>query len=125
MEIHEDFQDQKLPTLDTLLYIGDGNIIHFEFYQKPMATNMVLQADTALSENVKIASLKEEVVRRLKNTSTRLELTKRMETLEDLSQRMVNSGHSPKFIEQILTGGILRFEEKIRNSKLPRNDPKY
>ena len=66
LEIHEDFEDLKLPTLDTLLYMEDENIIHFEFFQKPMSTNLVLQADTALSDSVKMASLKEEVVRRLK-----------------------------------------------------------
>ena len=41
MEIHEDFEDNKLPTLDTKVHVEDGKIIHFKFYQKPMATNMV------------------------------------------------------------------------------------
>ena len=72
LEIHEDFEDQKLPTLDTVIYMEAGRIIHFEFFQKPMSSNLVLQASTALSETVKIASLKEEVVRRLKHTSERM-----------------------------------------------------
>ena len=65
MEIHEDFEDNKLPTLDTTVHVEDGRIIHFEFYQKPMATNMVIQSRTALSESAKVATLKEEVLRRL------------------------------------------------------------
>ena len=32
LEIHEDFEDLKLSTLDTLLYMEDGKIIHFEFF---------------------------------------------------------------------------------------------
>ena len=105
-EIHEDFDDQKLPTLDTKIWVEDGRLIHFEFYQKPMSSNLVLQADTALSNTVKISSLKEEVVRRLKYTSMRLNHSRRMETLEDLCQGMRNSRHHCRFIRSILIGGI-------------------
>ena len=83
LELHEDFADQKLPTLDTKFFIVD-RLILYEFFQKPMSRNMVLQADSALSDSVKVATLKEEVVRRLKNTSQRLNTSKRLETLEDL-----------------------------------------
>ena len=58
LEIHEDFDDQKLPTLDTKIYIKDGWLIHYEFYQKPISSNIVLQANTALSDTVKVSSLK-------------------------------------------------------------------
>ena len=125
LEIHEDFEDQKLPTLDTVIYMEAGRTIHFEFFQKPMSSNLVLQASTALSETVKVASLKEEVVRRLKHTSERLGHAKRMETLEELSQMMMNSGHKPKFIKSILIGGILRFENKLKQSKLDKDAPGY
>ena len=125
LEIHEDFEDQKLPTLDTVIYMEAGRIIHFEFFKKPMSSNTVLHAKTALSETVKISSLKEEVVRRLKHTSERLGHAKRMETLEDLSQMMMNSGHSKTFIKSILIGGIMRFEHKLKQSKLEKSDPGY
>ena len=125
LEIHEDFEDNKLPTLDTKIYVENGNIILYEFYQKPMASNLVLQANTALSETVKISSLKEEVVRRLKYTSMKLDHSKRMETLENFSQMMSNSGHKTIFMKRILVGGILRFEGQLRNNLLDKNDPKY
>ena len=125
LEIHEDFEDLKLPTLDTLLYMEDGRIIHFEFFQKPMSTNLVLQADTALSDSLKMASLKEEVVRRLKYTSERLGFSKRLGTLEDLCQRMTNIGHKLRYMKQILIAGIMRFEAKLKNSKLKKDDPTF
>ena len=90
LELEEDF--------DTKIYIVDGRIIFYEIYQKPMSSNLVLQAGSALSFPVKVAYWKEEVVRRLKHTSTRLEHTKWIETLEDLSQRMRNSGQKTNFI---------------------------
>ena len=124
-EIHEDFPNGKLPTLDTEIYVVDGKWIRFEFFQKPMASNLVLQSDSALSNTVKIASLKEEVVRRLKHTSVELPHTIRMETLEDLTQKMINSGHKPAFIKSILIGGILRYEAKLKNSLLNEKDPEF
>ena len=52
------------------------------FYQKPMCNNIVIQEQSALSETVKVSSLTEEAVRRLKNTRRELPSTYRMETLE-------------------------------------------
>ena len=57
-----------------------------------MSNNVVIQEKSALSESVKIASLTEHVIRRLKNTSQDLPIAYRLEALEGLSQRMANSG---------------------------------
>ena len=64
MESPSDFQDGKLPTLDIEIW-KTAMQIWYEFYQKPMSNNVVLQEKSALSENVKVSSLTEEVVRRL------------------------------------------------------------
>ena len=64
-------------------------------------------------------------VRRLKHTSLLSPFSKRLETLEDLTQKMVNSGHRPTFMKNVMVGGILRFEAKVRNSLLDKDDPKY
>ena len=48
-----------------------------------------------------------------------------METLEDLCQRMRNSGHQPRFLRSILIGGILRFKSKLKKSILSKTDPNY
>ena len=63
----------------------NGIFIRYEFFEKPMAANVVIQSNSALSETVKVASLTEEVVRRLKHTSLELDHTSRMEALEALS----------------------------------------
>ena len=55
-EIHEDFQENKLPSRDTNVWIGAMAIL-FEHYSKPMSTNLVVQARSALSEEVKQSSL--------------------------------------------------------------------
>ena len=104
-EIGEDFPDLKLPSLDTTIWV-ERNRILFKFLSKPMATTLVLKAKSALSEEVKLSTLAEEVCRRLRNTSRRLEHSYRLETLEDLSTRMITSGHTTKFMRRAMERGI-------------------
>ena len=65
-----------------------------------------------------VSSLTEEVVRRLKHTRRLLPDSHRLETLEDLSQKMINSGHKPQFIKRIISSGIAKYERMVSNSQL-------
>ena len=53
-----------------------------------MCNTIVIQEKSALSDIVKVSSLTEEIVRRLKHTKQELPDTYRMETLEDIKQKM-------------------------------------
>ena len=77
-EIGEDSEDGKLASLDTKIWVSEGMIL-FEFFNKPMATNLCVQADSALSEETRLSSLAEEFSRRLRNTSRRIETSKKIE----------------------------------------------
>ena len=48
-----------------------------------------------------------------------------METLEDISQKMKNSERKEHFMKRILTQGIVKYERKVRNSKLEKEDSQY
>ena len=100
-------------------------MVEFQFFEKTMATNTVLHAKTALSDSTKLSSLSQEVVRRLLNTSRRLEDSVRMETLETFSQKMRNSGHTMGYIEKALLSGITNYERKVTNSNLPKTHHHY
>ena len=95
------------------------------FYQKPMCNNIVIQEKSALSEMVKTSSLTEEIVRRLKNTKKELPNTYRMETLEDITQKMKNSGQKEPFMKRIMIQGIIKYERKVKKNELDRNDSQY
>ena len=110
-ESPSDFADGKLPTLDIKIWIEKMRIWYM-FYQKPMCNNIVIQEKSALSDIVKVSSLTEEIVRRLKHTREELPRSYRMETLEDISQKMKNSGHKENFMKRILTQGIVNMREK-------------
>ena len=73
---------------------------------------------SALSKDVKMATLSEEIARRLRNTSLRLESSRRLEILEKACTKMKTSGHSDTFIRQAAEQGIRSFDETVKNSKL-------
>ena len=61
----------KMPVLDLQLWLEKGedgiNIVRFEFYKKPMASQVVLHKKSAVSWTTKRSSLVSEVYRRLYN----------------------------------------------------------
>ena len=74
-----------------------------------MATNLMVQADSALSTDVKLSSLAEEITRRLRNTSLEVDTSRKIEILEEACIRMKTSGHQDSFVRQAVTKGIRNF----------------
>ena len=64
----------------------------FEFYEKTIASNLMLEAGTALSHQVKMAKLSEEVTRRLRNTSLEVDHSSRLKILEKACNKTKASG---------------------------------
>jgi hypothetical protein len=59
VELGDDFVDGKLPSLDINTWV---RTIMYEFFQKTMASNLMVEANSALSKEVKMATLSEEEV---------------------------------------------------------------
>ena len=51
VETQEDFPDGWLPTLDFKIRITTKNIVEYTFFTKPTASDVCLQADTAVNQN--------------------------------------------------------------------------
>ena len=117
METGDDFAEGKLPTLDTNLWVGEDNMVHYEFFEKSMALNQVLQKDSALPENSKISSLTNEMVRRMQNTSELLSDQVRIRVVDDFAQKMINSGYQLEQVRRVVMGGLKGYERKLRVSK--------
>ena len=125
VELGEDFADGKLPSLDIAIWVVADRLIMYEHFEKTMATNLLVEAKSALSMEVKQATLSEEVARRLRNTSLRLDPARRMEILERACVKMKTSGHSEEIIRQAVEQGIRAFDNKIKRSRLDVQDPGY
>ena len=57
METEDDFAGKVLPTLDLDIWVNEANKIMYRFFEKPMASNMVLHACNAMPENTRISTL--------------------------------------------------------------------
>ena len=106
IELGEDFPDRKLPSLDTKIWILNAWTILFEFFEKTMASNIMVEEGSAPSQDVKMATLSEEIARRLRNTCLEVDHSTRMEILERACTKMKTSGHMEAFIRQAVVRGI-------------------
>ena len=90
-----------------------------------MASNLVVSAKSALSEEIKLSSLAEEVHRRLRNTSLNVDPSSRLDIIERVCTKMATSGHTNKFIRKVVTRVISNYTEKVKKSRLPTSDPNH
>ena len=90
-----------------------------------MCPNIVIQKDTALSENCIRSSLVQEGVRRLLNCSVDLPVIEKQEILSKFASKMLNSKHSVESVKFILVHAVTRYNELIRKSKLNPEDPNF
>ena len=73
-DIPEYHKDKTLPMLDFCMWEetdskGKSTIEH-KFYEKPCASNMVLEARSSQPHQLKVTTLSQEVIRRMKNTGS-------------------------------------------------------
>ena len=88
-----DFPDNRLPTLDLNIWVSEGSITLWSFFSKPMACNYVIQKVSAMPENIKITTLNQEVIRRMVNTSEMVDITTKLNILDSLAMKIVNSDY--------------------------------
>ena len=120
METAADFPDSRLPTLDFSLWVDENGLIMYTFYEKPMSCNQVMHADSALPENMRVASLQAEVTRRMQNVSELLPDRERVAVLDRYAQKMANSGYQLTYIRKRLVGGLPSYERRLARSKLEK-----
>ena len=106
MEHEEMFASGKLPTLDLVLWVNDKNKILYSFYEKEMVSPMVLHRRSAMPESIRRAALNQEMIRRMVNTSERVNLHQRLEIVDDYGQKLLNSEYSLKETRDTIIGGL-------------------
>ena len=91
VETQDDFERQRLPTLDFELW-KEGNLIRHSYFQKKMKTPLVIMERSAMSQQQKVQILSNELLRRLSNVQqgvvTREEIR---EIIDQLVKEMKNS----------------------------------
>ena len=86
METEDMFLEKKLPTLDVKIWVSADNninIIMFMFFEKEMVSPMVLHKKIAIPEGIRRATLNQEMVRMMVNTSEMVPLADRLMVVDD------------------------------------------
>ena len=120
----EDFDNHKLPTLDCELWVENHKIM-YNFYEKPQVSNRLLLKSTALAGSSLKASLTQEGVRRLLNTSLDVGDQVRVDILNKFAMKLINSGFTQDEAQSFMVMAATSFVHKVSLSKLPHNHVDY
>ena len=87
-----------------------------------MAKRTLIDRKSALGENVKIASMTQNLIRRMLNTSEQVEFSERIVVIDEFSDQMLASGYSPEQTRDIVVAGLTGYERKLKKSKEEKKD---
>ena len=102
VDTEDEHENGKVPMLDVEVWWEGKNNIKHQFYEKDIASNRVIMAKSAMSKTTKIASLSQEVVRRMANTGRNVREQNRVDILNKFMEKMRRSGYREKTREEIL-----------------------
>ena len=85
---------------------------------------MVLHRRSAMPESIRRATLNQEMIRRMINTSEGVELSKRLEIVDDYGQKLLNSEYSLKEARDTIIGGLKGYE-RLLSLSLDRSNPRW
>ena len=113
-DVPSNHQSRKLPILDLEVWVRGHTIFH-QYYQKPMASRVVVQASSAFSTSKKRSILLEEGLRRLRNCSPELEWKEKVVFLHRFSGDLKRSGHVSSFRRTVLRRVIIKYKTDLTN----------
>ena len=125
IESESDFTTGMLPTLDFQTRVRPDWEVEFLYYAKPMSSGLVIQCGTALSKQTVFSSLRQDLIRRLMNTSEHFNIGSQIDIIEVFTQSLSNSGHSYVFSKSIILQALTRFKSLKLRSRLDQEDPRY
>ena len=102
-------QTEKVPMLDIKMWIAVLNGVYrlvYEHYEKPMATKMVIHAESAIPMQVKRTVLTQEMLRILLHCSTYLPWITVQQHLSNYTRKMQYSGYNQAFRHDVTKSAI-------------------
>ena len=123
VQMEEDYpgknEDKKLAILDMKVWIDKTEVfIMFEHFEKPMKTKKIMHAQSAISASCKRSVHTQEVVRRLLNSSTRLDWS--LEVAPVISQymaRMMQAGYPEQYQKHTLSRAIRIYDKMLEDDR--------
>ena len=111
-ECPEEFDRNRLPTLDFMLWMVDG-ILYHSYFEKTMKSQYTIMQRTAMSEHQKLSILSNELIRRLSNIHREVVMDEIEEVIEHYITQLKNSGYSRKQTKEIIVCGVVGWRMKL------------
>ena len=130
--IEEDYPtknpNEKLAILDMYVWLNSEHYIVYQHYEKPTASKLVIGAQSAQSESCKRSVHTREMIRRMLNTSNRLDWTTfAVPVLNEYMARMMAAGYKQTYRKNILQKSVAIYDRMIKDDEegiIPINRPK-
>ena len=106
-DVPSQHQSGKLPVLDLQVWVEEVEgvpQVMFEFYKKPMKSDTLLLARSAISNSTKRSTLFSEGMRRLLNCSPELPWETKAKHLSKFSYGLLISGYSHRYRLDLING---------------------
>ena len=113
----EDMFNGVLPTLNLEIWVRDDNKILYQYFEKAMVPNMVLHRRSAMPDGTRRATLNQETIRRMVNTSEMVDMEKRLDIIDKYAQKLINSEYSMEQTRNAIIGGLKGYERLLSLSK--------
>ena len=114
-------EDGKVPLLDLRVWVErvekeeerkEWEVV-WEHYRKPCAARTLMLARSAMPDRTKRATLTQEAIRILRNTSQSVAWSRRVDLLSDFSLRMMLSGYTENFRASIIQSALTAWERML------------
>merc|ERR1711973_238211 len=103
-----------MPLLATEVRVAENNTIDYKFYEKPISSRYVMMRESAMSARVKMNTLTQEVIRRLRNTRASLDWDEfKAPILTEFCKKMARSGYPKEYRSVVIKSGVLGFERQL------------
>ena len=114
VEVHSDFPNNRLPTLDFFLWPEWWGINH-SFFEKEMRTPFLTMQRSAICDHQRYSILANDLVRRLSNVNIeRVPQEEVIQIIEKFIQLLVNSGYDRAQAREAVVSGIRGWRAKMK-----------
>ena len=122
IEMESDFptnnSDEKMPILDMKVWMSRENHILYQHYEKVVASKQIMNAKSAQSGTCKRNVHVREVVRRMLNTSTKLDWNSFVAPcLTDYMKRMQMAGYDERYRKNTLQNGLRIYDKMVKEQE--------
>jgi hypothetical protein len=111
--------DNKMAVLDMKVWINEEGIIMHEHFEKPMSSKKIMHATSAISASCKRSVHTQEVLRRLFNSSRRLDWkTEIAPVITEYMGRMMHAGYPEKYRRDTLSRALRIYDKMVEDDRI-------